>query len=311
MRVAISPRSFRNTTGRHLDLLSQSPLEPRYPTQDRHLSEAEMVELVDGCQALIVGVDPVTDAVLAAGPLRAVVKYGSGLDNIDLGAAERRGVEVASTPGTNARAVAELTIGLMLALARHITFHDRSAREGSWQRRTGVELSGRRLGIVGYGEVGRRVASIARSLGMEVVAHDPYVAEAEIRLVGLERLLETSHVVSLHAPLTETTHHLIDVRALERMRPGALLVNTARGGLVDEEALTRALASGRLGGAAVDDVVGETIADPPLLGLDSFIASPHAGAASLEAVERTGVAAVEELLVLLDLPRGTRGAVSP
>jgi phosphoglycerate dehydrogenase-like enzyme len=294
--VAITPRSFRQTPGPHLERLAASPLEVRFPEQERSLTEAEMVALVRGCAGLIVGVDPVSEGVLQAGPLRVVVKYGSGLDNVDLAAADRLGVRVRSTPGTNARSVAELTVGLLLALARHVAFHDRSARAGSWARRSGIELNGRRLGLVGYGAVAREVAPIARGLGMEVVATDPFVEDADVELVDLDTLLATSDAVSLHVPLDETTRNLIDAPALARMLPGALLVNTARGGLVDEAALAEALVTGRLRGAALDVFAEEPPASSPLLELDNVIASPHAGAATSEAVERTASAALDELL---------------
>jgi D-3-phosphoglycerate dehydrogenase len=297
--VAITPRSFRQTPGQHLERLAASALEARFPEHERALTEEEMVALVRGCEGLIVGVDPVSGAVLEAGPLRVVVKYGSGLDNVDLAAAERLRVRVRSTPGTNARSVAELTVGLLLALARHVAFHDRGVRAGSWTRRSGIELNGRRLGLVGYGAVAREVARIARGFGMEVVAVDPFVEEAEVELVDLETLLATCHAVSVHVPLDETTRNLIDAPALARMLPGALLVNTARGGIVDEAALAEALASGRLGGAALDVFVEEPPARSPLLELDNVVVSPHAGAATTEAVERTAGAALDELLRLL------------
>jgi D-3-phosphoglycerate dehydrogenase len=294
--VAVTPRSFRHTPGEHLDRLAASGLELCFPELDRPLDEAEMVELVRGCAGLVVGVDPVTDAVLAAGPLRVVVKYGSGLDNVDLAAARRRGVHVASTPGANARSVAELAMALLLALARRLCAHDRAVRAGSWARSTGVELAGRRLGLVGYGTVGRELGAIARAFGMEVAACDPLVAEADVELVPLDRLLASSDAVSLHLPLTPETAGLIGARELELMRPGAFLVNTARGGLVDEVALADALRSGSLGGAAFDVFSEEPPIDSPLLELDAFVASPHAGAATVEAVRRMAAAAVDLLL---------------
>jgi phosphoglycerate dehydrogenase-like enzyme len=294
--VAITPRSFRQTAGEHLERLRQSGLDARFPTQDRPLDDQEMVELVRGCRGLVVGVDPVSEAVLLAGPLRVVVKYGSGLDNIDLAAAERLGVRVIATPGTNAPSVAELAMALLLALARHVALHDRRARAGSWSRVTGIELAGRRLGIIGYGAVGREVARIARGIGMEVVAYDPLIEDADIELVELDALLASCDAVSLHVPLDDRTAGLIGARELDLMPPGALLVNTARGGLVDEEALAAALRLGALGGAAFDVFASEPPASSPLLELDTFIASPHAGAATVEAVHRTSLAALEELL---------------
>ncbi|MGH9243753.1 MAG: phosphoglycerate dehydrogenase [Acidimicrobiales bacterium] len=294
--VAVTPRSFRAVEGQHLRRLADEGIEVRFPEVERPLDEGEMVELVRGCWGLIVGVDPVTPRVLDTGPLRTVVKYGSGTDNIDLAAAARRGVRVVATPGANARSVAELTIGLVLALARHVVAHDRSVRRGSWERRTGIELAGRRLGIVGYGAVGREVGAIARALGMTVIVHDPYVEETDVALVDLDKLLEQADVVSLHVPLTEETRHLIGPRQLARMRRGALLLNTCRGAVVDEDALAAALRDGQLGGAAVDTFEHEPPGDSPLLEIDTFVASPHVGAATVDAVRRTGLAAVRELL---------------
>ncbi|MGH2996953.1 MAG: phosphoglycerate dehydrogenase [Gaiellaceae bacterium] len=294
--VAVTPRSFRVVPGEHHERLHERGIEVRYPDGERALEEAEMVELVRGCWGLIVGVDPVTEAVLRAGPLRTVVKYGSGTDNIDLDAADRCGVRVASTPGANARSVAELAIGLLLALARHIVAHDRSIRGGSWERRMGVEVAGAVLGIVGYGAVGREVAAMARALGMQVVAHDPYVERADVSLLDLESLLMRADAVSLHVPLTEQTRHLIGRRELAVMRPVALLVNTCRGGVVDEEALALALLDRRIGGAAFDSFEREPPGSSPLFEIETFVASPHAGAATDAAVRRTGLAAVTELL---------------
>jgi D-3-phosphoglycerate dehydrogenase / 2-oxoglutarate reductase len=294
--VAVTARSFRQVPGEHQELLRASGLPVRFAEADRPLDEEELVELVRGCWGLIVGVDPVTAAVLDAGPLRVVVRFGSGTDNVDLEAAGRRGVRVVATPGANARSVAELTIGLLLALARHLVRHDREIRSGSWSRHTGIELAGRHLGVVGYGAVGRQVAGIAGALGMEVVATDPAVRDADVPLVDLETLLASSDAVTLHVPLADGTRGMIGAAQLDRMRPQALLVNTSRGGLVDERALAQALAAGRLGGAAFDTFEHEPPEASPLLALDTFIASPHAGAATVEAARRTGVAAVRELL---------------
>lgn len=291
-RLAITPRSFRTVPGRHITLLAQAGIDVRYPELDRVLTEPEMIDLVRGCDGLIVGLDPVTPSVLDAGPLRVVVKYGSGLDNVDLEAAGARAIQVRTTPGANSHAVAELTIGLLFALARHVVVHHVDARGGTWARRMGSELAGRRLGIVGYGQVGRRVAMLARGIGMEVLAHDPNVDDAEVALVDLGRLVETSDAVSLHVPLMPATRGLVDATFLARMRPGAWLVNTARGGLVDMVALTDALVDGHLGGAAIDDFDEAPPPDSRLWQLPNFIASPHAGASTVEAVERTGVAAV-------------------
>jgi phosphoglycerate dehydrogenase-like enzyme len=294
--VAVTARSFRQVHGEHQELLRATGLPVRYAEADRPLGEDELVELVRGCWGLIVGVDPVTAAVLDAGPLQVVVRFGSGTDNVDLEAARRRGVRVASTPGANARSVAELAIGLLLALARHLVLHDREVRSGSWSRHTGIELAGRRLGVVGYGAVGRQVAGIARAIGMEVAATDPMVREADVPLVDLETLLAASDAVTLHAPLADDTRGMIGAAELGRMQRQALLINTSRGGLVDERALAEALAAGRIRGAAFDTFEREPPEGSRLLELDNFVASPHAGGATVEAVTRAGVAAVRALL---------------
>jgi D-3-phosphoglycerate dehydrogenase / 2-oxoglutarate reductase len=294
--VAITPRSFRQTPGEHHDLLGATPLEVRFPEKDRPLDEVELIELVRGCAGLIVGVDPVTERVIEAGPLRVVVKYGSGTDNIDLGAAERLAVKVSSTPGANARSVAELTIALLFALARHLVTHDQAVRAGSWSRLGAIELAGKRLGLVGYGAVGRGVARLAECLGMEVVAHDPFVDDADVPLVDFDELLTSCDAVSLHVPLDDSTRGMIGAEALERMRSGALFVNTARGGLVDEQALADAVSSGRLGGAALDTFKDEPPSGSPLLRLENVVLSPHAGAATAEAAQRTSLQAVRQLL---------------
>jgi D-3-phosphoglycerate dehydrogenase len=297
-RVAVTPRSLRQTPGAHLDRL-HAELDVRFPDLDRPLDEDEMVELVRDCAGLIVGIDPVTPRVLEAGPLRVVVKYGSGMDNIDVEAARSRGVQVSSTPGSNARSVAELAIALLLTLARNVALHDRGVRAGSWRRLTGVELAGKQLGIVGYGAIGREVARIARGLDMNVVAYDPLVEEADVALVPLDELYAASDAVSLHLPLTDETRGLVGERELATMKPTAFLINTARGGLVDEPALADVLRSGRLAGAALDGFEVEPLGDSPLRQLDNVVFSPHAGASTHDAVLRTAAQAVDQLLAHL------------
>lgn len=298
IHIAVTPRSFRNSPGAHHDLLKTEDVDARFADNDKPMQADEMVTFVEGCGGLIVGTDQVTDAVLTAGPLRAVVKFGSGLDNIDLDAARDRKVAVDSTPGANARSVAELAIGLMLALARDIPLHDRAVREGQWAHRSGMELEGKTLGLIGCGAIGSEVLRMARGLGMEVLVHDPY-ADTGALSISLDQLLPASDIVSLHMPLTDETAGMINADRLRAMKQGALLINTARGGVVDEEALVAALQDGHLGGAAFDSFASEPPGDSPLLRLDSFIASPHAGASTVEAAERTGVRAVRRLLELL------------
>jgi len=254
----------------------------------------EVLRDVAGAVAVVCTLtERVDDAVLAAaGPqLRVVANVAVGYDNIDVAAAHARGVLVTNTPGVLDGATADLTLGLVLASARRIAEGDRFLRTGTpwvWGPRmlTGLDLSaGATLGIVGYGRIGRAVARRARAFDMRVLA-TPTRAElspAERELVGfreLPDLLAESDVVSLHCPLTPQTHHLVDDAALARMKPTALLVNTARGPIVDTDALVRALQEGRIGGAALDVFEDEPDVDPRLTALENVVLTPHLGSAA-------------------------------
>ena len=231
--------------------------------------------------------------------LRVVGVHGAGVDQVDVQACTERGVLVTNAPGANADAVAELTVGLMLSLVRRIpesAERVRAKRVWGEARHTGSELKGKTLGLVGIGQIGERVARIARAFGMKVAAHDPGLSAKAIRVRGarpmtFDGLLAASDMFSLHAPHLPTTHHLIDRRAIAKMKKGAFLVNAARGPLVDEAALARALKSGRLGGAALDVLDGEP-PDPksPMFDVPNVILTPHmAGSTNecLEAIART------------------------
>jgi phosphoglycerate dehydrogenase-like enzyme len=294
--IAVTARSFRRAPGRHHEMLAELGFAARYPESDAPLPAAALRALVSGCAGAIVGLDEVGADVLAVAGLRVIVRFGSGTDNVDLAAARRLGVQVAATPGANAVSVAELTLSLMLGLARQVTVMDRTVRSGSWQRPLGRELQGRRLGIVGAGSVGLEVARRARCLGMEIVAYDPRVAAAPgLTMVPFGELLGTADVISIHCPLTEQTAGLFGPPELRRMKPGAFLVNTARGGIVDEAALARVLADGHLAGAALDCFASEPLTASPLLDIGNVILTPHAGGATLEAAERAGLIAVGEI----------------
>lgn len=293
--VAVTPRGFRQSPGRHRELLESTGFEVRYPTQERPLRAPELRELLAGCEGVILGVDDASAEVLLGSALRVVVRFGIGVDNVDLAAARQQGIHVSRTLGATTTSVAELTIGLMLASARGIPQMDRAVRGGSWSRPTGLELAGRTLGLVGTGRIGRQVAGRAFALGMDVIGHDPLAAGGDIPLVGFDELIARADVVSIHAPLTASTRHLFDAAVLARMRPSSILVNTARGGIIDEVALAAALVEGPLYAAALDSFEEEPLRDSPLLGLPNVILTPHSGASTVEGVERAGVIAVEEL----------------
>lgn len=242
-----------------------------------------------------------TRAVLETAPrLKIVARTGVGLDSVDLEAARERGVAVAYTPEGPADSVAELTLGLLLDLARDVTRADRSLRAGKWDRRTGFLLAKKTLGILGCGRIGRRVARLAKAFDMEVLAHDiapepAWAASAGVIYVSRDELFMRSHALTVHLPLTPLTRDSIGEREFNFMQPGALFVNTSRGEVVDESALERALAKGHLGGAALDVFHEEPYAGP-LLRLENAIVTAHMGSCSREGRRAMELGATEAVL---------------
>lgn len=270
-----------------------------------------LLAAVAPAEALVVRNDTRVDAeLLAAAPrLRVIGRVGVGLDSFDLDAVREAGVLVSAAFGANAVSVAEYVLGATLHLGRRFRPATDHVRGGGWDRRAfmGIELRGRTLGIVGIGDIGTRLARRARALGMHVVATDPAVHESsaavqehDVELVPLESCLQRAHVLSLHAPLTPATRGMIDAAALARMREGAILVNTARGGLVDEAALADALRSGRLAGAALD-VRAQEPPGPgdPLRDAPNLLLTPHVAGVTEESDRRASLHAVDEVLRVL------------
>jgi D-3-phosphoglycerate dehydrogenase / 2-oxoglutarate reductase len=269
---------------------SQYQLSP-----EEHLRDAD---------ALIVRSAVFVDAAMLekAPKVRVIGRAGVGVDNIDVEAATRRGIVVMNTPGANAVAVAELAIGLMISLARHLPRADASTRAGKWEKKSfqGTELRGKELGILGLGRIGVEVAKRAKALGMTVSAHDPYVSPAlardlGLRLCSLDDLYATSDYLSLHLGLSPQTHGMIGAEALSKVKKGVRIINCARGELVDETALSEALRSGHVAGAALDVFVHEPPKNSPLLELPNLIATPHIGASTVEAQDAVGVQLAEQV----------------
>jgi D-3-phosphoglycerate dehydrogenase len=301
-RILATPRSFCNTPGPHLDLLEAAGCEVVRKAGEHPLSSAALAALIPGFDAAILGLDQCDAAVFAAADrLKTIARFGVGVDAIDRVAAAAHGVVITNTPNTNHLAVAELTIGLLFALARQIPAVAASARAGLFRRHTGWELSGKTLGVLGFGAIGRAVAERAHLLGMRVLACDPFWdGEAYFAVnAPLETLWREADAVSLHLPYTPETAGLISGEVLDRMRPGAVIVNTARGGLIDEDALYERLVSGHIGGAALDAFAHEPPTGSPLLTLDNVIATPHMGGSTREAVARTGLLAARNCLAVL------------
>jgi len=270
----------------------------------RHLTDVEVLQLAPSADAVLTDYfDWTADAIGCLARCRVICQYGVGVDSIDLHAASRAGIPVTNTPEYCVDEMADHALALLLAVTRNVALHDRAVRRGTWDYKLGAEMRRLRtltLGLIGAGRIGSAFAVRARALGMRVLAADPKRAESDLRREELEpceltELLAAADVVSLHLPLTASTRHLLDGERLATMKPGAILINTARGGLVDQAALTDALRSGRLGGAGLDVL---TVEPPelhdPLLQLENVVITPHAGFLSREALSDVQAQAAEE-----------------
>jgi len=267
----------------------------------------ELMKVIGGYDAVVVrSRTKLTAEVLKkATSLKAIARAGVGLDNIDTGYAKEKGVEVFNSPEAPCNAVAELVIGLMLSMARHIPAADSTTKQGRWEknRLTGIELSGRTLGVIGFGRIGYMIGKKARALGMEVLAYDVlmdklrhFVEEMGAKDVDLDTLLAESDFITVHVPLLPQTKHMISAPQFEKMRDGVYVVNAARGGIVDEAALKAALDSGKVAGAALDVFESEPSPDPELVGRANVVCTPHIGAGSVEAQRGNSTIVAEKLI---------------
>ncbi len=274
------------------------------------ITASELVDAVADFDAIVVrSRTKVIERVLEAGKrLKAVARAGVGLDNIDLIAAERLGITVINSPEAPSNAVAELVLGLMLSLARRIPEADSSMKKGEWIKKqfTGKELKGRVLGIIGFGRIGYQLANKAGALGMRVLTYDvvieklmELVEETGAVAVDLDELLGSSDFVTVHVPLLPQTKHMIGTKEIGAMKDGAYLINAARGGVVEEEALRKALVSGKLAGAALDVYEEEPPRDISLTGLQNVVSLPHIGAATVEAQNANSIIVAEKLIKIL------------
>jgi D-3-phosphoglycerate dehydrogenase len=304
-KVLIATRSFGSTSQKPWDVLSDAGMEVVTADMKLEMSETRLIKLLSGIDGTVVGVVPMTAKVMENSPqLKVISMHGVGVDHIDLEAAARLGITVANCPGANDQAVADLAIGLMIAVARQIPFAARSLRSGEWGRYSGSELWKKNLGLIGFGRIGRGVAKRALGFDMDVLVYDPYIQEGQVDIPGvklspLEEVVKSADFLSLHAALTEETRAMIGETWLRAMKPSAYLINTARGGLIDESALYKALMEKQIAGAALDVFVEEPPLGSPLLNLDNLVLTPHIGAHTQEAIERMGVMAAQNVVLTL------------
>lgn len=302
--IAVSTSSFARHDPQPLERLREAGYEVRLNPHGRRLDRAETLELLDGVVGLVAGTETLDRAILtAATELRAIARCGSGVDNVDHEAAAERRIDVRSTPEPPAEAVAELTLAGMLGLLRHLPAADRSLRRGEWNKPMGRLLRGRTIGLIGLGRVGKRLVELLTPFACPILAVDPvpdeWFAERHgIRFVELDGLLAESDIVSLHLAPPKDGGTLLDGRRLAILKPRAILINTARGGLVDEAALYDLLAAGKLAGAYLD-VFAEEPYTGPLRLLPQVLLSPHIGSYAVETRIRMETEAAEALLEAL------------
>jgi D-3-phosphoglycerate dehydrogenase len=272
------------------------------------LTHEQLKEIIGDYDALLVrSKTKVTADIIELGKkLKVVGRAGVGVDNIDVDAATKRGIVVVNAPTGNTVSAAEHTMALMLALARNIPQANSLLKSGKWQKErfVGTELRNKTLGVVGLGKVGAEVAKRAQAFEMRVIAYDPYISadyasNLKVNLVSLDELLKESDFITLHMPLTETTRNLISAECLAKMKPTVRIINCARGGLCDEEALLKAIQQGKIAGAAIDVFSNEPLTDSPLFEEDKIIVTPHLGASTIEAQRNVAQEAAEQVLTVL------------
>ena len=301
-RILVTSTSFSKVDPLPMQRLKEHGCEVTENPFKRPLKENELRPLLADVDGVIAGLDEFTRGALAGSTrLKVISRYGVGMDNVDLEAARQMGIKVVNTPEVNTQAVADLTFGLILGLSRMIPQADRSTKSGQWGRYIGRGVYRKTLGIVGLGRIGKAVAERARGFSMEILANDVKEDQAFARSAGIEfcpldTLLSRSDFVSLHCSLNASSKGIIGARELGLMKKTAYLINTARGGLVDEQALFAALKNGQIAGAGLDAYLNEPPKDSPLLSLENVIATPHIGSYTHEALLEMGLTAVENLI---------------
>jgi D-3-phosphoglycerate dehydrogenase len=304
--LLVTPTSYGKNDPRLKTELEQLASSVIYNPTGKPLSSKEVAALLPGIDGYIAGLDVIDQAALeSADRLKVIARYGVGVDQVDLEAAKDKGIIVTNTPGANSVSVAELALGLMLALSRQIPEAAQAVAQGKWPRYAGLSLEGKAVGILGLGAIGKQLARRLAGFDCRILAYDPYadeifVKDHQIGLASLETVIAESDFVSLHLPLLPGTRGLVNDEFLARMKKGAFLINTSRGEVVDEAALLRALQSGRLRGAGLDAFIQEP-PDPsnPLLHLPQVICTPHLGAQTDGATSNMGWFALNDCLAVL------------
>lgn len=303
--IAINLTQAEDALGDIPIVLRAEGLELRFGSGRRSTPQAEVIQSLEGCAACIAGQEPYSAEVFDACPdLRLVVRYGVGFDAVDVAAATERGILVATIPGTNDWGVADHTVGLMVDLAHRISSHDRAMREGEWKVRRGVDVWQATLGIVGLGRIGQGVARRGLGFDMRVISYEPYpnmafVEENGVELLPMDEVFSQSDFITLHLPSMPETERIVDATKLALMKPTAYLINTARGNLVDEDALYEAVRTGQIAGAGIDAWTTEPMLDARWAELENVVLTPHSGPSTYGVWKASGAMAVDIVLKVL------------
>lgn len=298
-KFVISTSSFDIDNNPHVQQLIEKGFEVISNPYKRKLTEDEITSLLkdENVVGLIAGVEPLTENVLAAAKgLKVISRCGTGMDSVDLTAANKYDITVSNTPEAPAQAVAELTMGLILGALRKICQADRSLRQKEWPRFKGHLLAAQTVGVIGLGHIGKQVARLCQAFDANVIGYDPYIKQppADVTLMPFENMLAEADIITLHVPYSSENHYLLDEKAFTQMKQDAIVVNAARGGLIDEAALANALKSGQLSAAALDSFEQEPY-QGPLLSYDNIILTSHIGSLAHEARQNMEIEAALHL----------------
>lgn len=306
MRVLVTTTSYGRNDPSLKTELEGAVGQVDYNQHGKPYSAEQLAEVISQYDGYIAGLDDINaDVFAAASKLKVVARYGVGVDRVDLDAARQHNIMVTNTPGANSTSVAELAIGMMLALARNIITADQRTKQGEWPRFRGLSLEGKTIGIIGLGSIGKEVAIRLKAFGCELIGFDPFISreaasDIGVLLVPQDAVIAQSDFITLHVPVVDATRGMVDEAFINKMKNGAFLINTSRGELVKEAALLAELQSGKVGGAALDAFEHEPpSADNPLFTLPNVIATPHTGAHTDQATNRMGRMALDECLAVL------------
>lgn len=306
MKILITPRSFALISKSPMEMLEEKGYEIIKNETGKPLNNKEMSVLIEDVDGIIIGIDDLNTGIIKqASNLKVISKYGVGVDNIDIEAATTQGIVVTNTPKANIDAVADLTFALMLALARRIPEANRETKAGNWKKFIGTSVWRKKLGVIGLGKIGRQVVKRARGFEMEILCYDiiqdeEFARQFGVRYVDLETLLKESDYITIHTPLNNATKGMIGYKELEMINENAFLINTSRGGIIDEKALYDALKNNKIKGAALDAYEKEPPEKSPLVELKNIIMTSHNGAYTKEAINNMGIQAAQNLIDVLE-----------